>query len=237
MGEDKVSQVDLGLLAERLSALVGRVVDDLGRQTDTGLAVDAFVAEISGQCAELESEIEATTVAKAGLEAMLTTYLGRYGDRADKMPDVIRFRSIMAEKVRRLDQLREEMAQRAARIEQVLADLAATANQANDSLAELEQALFAVKATRQALLEKVLADKDKIKQVAERFWPVAVGGEGPRINLTDDALGAAVDRAVAAVAPEQTEMSDLLRQVLGSIKDVDLRRVIADKVGPTELDG
>ncbi len=228
-----MTPADLETLGERLLALVETVVEDLRSQEETSVEIESFVAEMLEGCTRLEAEIEATTVAKAGLEGMLTAYASRYGEAADSMPDVIRFRAILAEKVRQLDALRETMAERAQRIETALSELSAAANRTEDSLAELEQALFAAKASREAVRDKLLDDMDKIHALVDRFWPVQDGGQdSPRINLSRETLHSVVNQVVDSLEADQEERHDLLSQVLASIKDDDIRRVLTEKLEP-----
>ncbi|MBW1713869.1 MAG: hypothetical protein JRJ59_12045, partial [Deltaproteobacteria bacterium] len=183
-------------------------------------------------CSRLREQIETATVAKKGLESILSTYFFRYGDGVQAIEDVGRFKAILAEKERELAGLEEDLAVRGREIEDFIKDLDQRQAAAQDSLESLARVAAEIREARQTGLARLTRDKAKVQAVVDQFWPPQDQAPlaEPRINLPAETLQAAVDQVLNRMEPDQAAREELLSQIVSSIRDEDLRQALSQKL-------
>ncbi len=232
---------ELSARGRKLAGLVEAVTVSLETADGAFRSVEPFLAKVTETCRYLKDQLEATAVAQAGLEAILSAYASRYPEGAEEMEDVVRFRAILDEKERKISFLEEELSGQAQEMEAFMADLRQRLDQVNEALAEVEKALLAVKDLREAGAEQLAQDQAKVQAVIDRFWPSTGPAEpvpdqpSPRINLPLEKLHSVVDEVVARLEAGETERRELLGQVLVEVRDQDLRRVLTEKLNPSDM--
>lgn len=225
---------------EKLASLVEAVQASLESQQESSQETEEFATKVAEVLAYLKEQVEATTVAQAGLEAILSAYQARYGQAAEKLEDVVRFKAILEEKERKLSFLEGELNQQAAEVRARLDELAGRQALAGKSLNELEEALNRIKRLKQASLERLQADRTKLERLLERFGPAEepsrpAEAEPARLNLAPQTLHSIIDQVLAGLAPEAEQRREILSQVLESVRDQDLRQIIAEKLEAPQL--
>ena len=234
-GQNTTYLSDLG---RRLGQLVGAVIKRLSLQEEADQDLDQVLDQVADACSYLREQIEASTVAKAGLEGLLAVYESRYGDQADRYEDVSRFQDILAEKNKKLRFLESELKNQAGRLDEVGRGLDERTEATMAYLADLEEALVAVKQTREAELDRLAQDKDRLELVIQRFWPPpepepeavpdpSSGGLDP--DQADPEMN--VDRVLARLAPEEPQRLELLQKVYDSINSPQARAALAKRTG------
>jgi hypothetical protein len=219
---------------EPLEGLVREALESLQRNGVDPSEVSLFLRQTSETCAQLQDQIEAHTVAKVGLEAILSAYDARYGDRADQNKDVALFRKILAEKEGLLAELEAGYREQARRVGLFLTAMDKRRLSLDQDLDRFQAALEKIRGSHQAIQQGMAADRAKVEAVQERYWPS--NGKSPaepeRINLPKETLHRIVDNALEQVSPDRKVRSELIGQVLSSIKDEDLKTVLSQKMAP-----
>jgi chromosome segregation ATPase len=227
-----MSETYLEDAAEDLVRLVEAAARGLTEQERASGEVDAFIAQAGEVCGYLKSQIEATSVAKAGLEAILTSYSARYGQESEGMDDVIRFKAMLEEKEEKLSLFEEGMDKQAGEVADFLKDLEDRQAAVSQSLEEVEEALAGAKEARSASLDRLAQDQARVKELRDKFWSSAADEEEQRlrINLPPETLHSLVDDVVDRLQPEEAGREELISEILSSIRDQDLRQVLSEKL-------
>jgi len=231
-----MTETDLKAVGESLSGLVEVVKASLAEQEEAALEVDELAGKVGEVCGYLREQIEATTVAQAGLEAILSAYTARYGPSAEELEDVVRFRAILEEKERKLNFLQGELETQAVEVQARLDELARRQERTDQSLDQIEETMTRIGAVRQASLDRLAQDKAKLDKLKKWFRPTediaspAPTKQAPRINLSLQTLHSVIDQVVEGLAPNEEKRRELLGQVLETVRNPDLREVINQKI-------
>jgi len=227
---------DLVLAGQDLTELVRLAARSLEEQSLESAQVERFLRDITEVCSRLRDRIEATTVAKVGLESILSAYQTRYSREAERMDDVVRFKAILAEKEGQLKSLTREMAVQERRVKEYTENLGRGQARVRASLERLDQALNQVRDAQRGSFQRLALDQAKVESVLDRFWPSGEEGSPPqaRINLPAGTLLSVVDQVISRVAANEPDQGELIGQVLSSIKDNDLRRILSRKANAPE---
>lgn len=229
---------DLNDIGRRLGQLVGAVIERLSAREEAGLELDQVLDQVTDACSYLKEQIEASTVAKAGLEGLLEIYESRYGEQADRYEDVSRFQDILAEKNKKLRFLESELKGQAGRLDEVGRGLEERTEATLAYLADLEEALAAVKQAREAELDRLTQDKDRLEAVIQLFWPpqepepdAASGPSHGGLGLDQADPEVNVDRVLARLAPDEPQRRELLQKVYESIDSPQAKAALAKRTG------
>ena len=218
-----------------LAGLVREALDNLRRNTLDPSEVGRFLRETSENCSRLQDQIEAVTVAKVGLEAILSAYESRYGGEADRNKDVLLFQRLLGEKEELLSEMEAALKDQAAKVDDFLIHLDNHRVGLEQDLGRVEEALGLIRDSHHQAWQRMDSDRAKIKAVKERYWPEngRTKGEPERIGLPKETLHQVVDKVLDRVTSDQKIRSELIGQVLTSIKDPDLKTVLSQKIGPS----
>ena len=230
---------DLVLAGQDLIELVRLAARSLEEQSLESAQVERFLQDITEVCSRLRDRIEATTVAKVGLESILSAYQTRYSREAERMDDVVRFKAILAEKEGQLLSLTKELGVQERRVREFTENLGRGQARVKASLERLDQALGQVRNAQSDSFQRLALDQAKVESVLDRFWPSGEKGSPPqaKINLPAGTLFSVVDQVISQVAGDETDQGKLIGQVLSSIKDNDLRRILSRKANAPEEEG
>ena len=74
-----------------------------------------------------------------------------------------------------------------------------------------------------------------MEAIRERYWPREEGPEAPaeRISLDRETLHRVIDDVLRRMAADPAERSQLIGQVLTSVKDEDIREALSQKIIPS----
>lgn len=229
---------DLNDIGRRLGQLVGAVIERLSAREEAGQELDQVLDQVTDACSYLKEQIEASTVAKAGLEGLLEIYETRYGEQADRYEDVSRFQDILAEKNKKLRFLESELKSQAGRLDEVDRGLEERTEATLAYLADLDEALAVVKQAREAELDRLTQDKNRLEAVVELFWPpqepepdAASGPPVGGLGLDQADPGTSVDRVLARLAPDEPQRRELLQKVYESIDSPQAKAALAKRTG------
>lgn len=215
-----------------LTDYLEQVIASLSDESRVLSQVDRFITETSSICSDLQSRIDATTVAQVGLAAILSTYENRYGDEAASLDDVQRFQELLVEKEVQLSDLHQEMTSMGGAARDFLEDINQAQAKVDASLDAIEDALRGLEKLRRKGFETVALNKAKVMAVIDQYWPEGTPSSGPtpRINLPSETLHSVVDQVLGKMTPDAEAQQALLGQVLSSIRDTDLRTILSQKV-------
>ena len=197
--------------------------------------VALFLSRTSETCARLHDRIEALTVAKVGLEAILSAYDSRYGERLADHKDVSLFNGILGEKAELLGSLEEQLADQARRVEGFLQELEEQRAGMDKNLERFEEICQKIRESFRLQRQRLDSDRVKVEAIRERYWPREEGPEDPaeRISLDRETLHRVIDDVLRRMAADPAERSQLIGQVLTSVKDEDIREALSQKIIPS----
>ena len=235
MDKHNHSWADSDETGDWLTDLVKKALENLEQNSLDPSEVGRFLRETTETCSRLQDQIEALTVAKVGLEAILSAYESRYGDEADRNQDVLLFKKILAEKEELLAQLEAGLKDQAGKVDDFLIHLDNHRVGLEEDLSRFEEALGIVRDSHQEVWRRMDSDRIKIKAVKERYWSDngRSRGEPERISLSKETLHQVVDKVLDRMTSDQKIRSELIGQVLTSVKDQDLKAVLSQKIGPS----
>ncbi len=220
---------------DRMEGLTEEVMAIFEESGPDSAEIARFLGHTSETCARLHDQIEALTVAKVGLEAILSAYDSRYGDQAVRNKDVSLFKNILNEKEELLASLEAGLQDQARRVEEFLRELDNHRAGIEKNLGRFEEACQKVRESCRTRNRRLDADRAKIEAIQERYWPES--RERPahpeRINLPKETLHRVVDDVLERMASDRTARSELIGQVLISVRDEDLKTVLSQKMAPS----
>lgn len=225
-----MNETTLAQMGGQLREMAGQVADGLDKRHRLGNSVEGFTDQLDRLCHDLSRKIESLTMAKAGLEALLSGYQARFGGQAEEVEEFGQFRAMLAEKINELEEKKTSLTLRNGDIHQVMDHLNHLDVESGDGLADLEQIVFALKAVRLAERDRIAEGRNRVKSLAERFLPQAEAERKPARRLDRATLSRVVDRAVAGSAPDSEQRRQVLAQLLETVRDESIRSVVAERL-------
>lgn len=197
--------------------------------------VDLFLNRTSDTCARLHDRIEALTVAKVGLEAILSAYDSRYGEGPADHKDISLFSGILDEKAEKLRSLEAELRDQARAVEEFLARLDSRRNDMDRRRERFDELCQRIRLSTELRRGRLDSDRTKVLAIRDRYWPTEEEPEPPRerIDLPRETLHRVVDEVLERLAANPSTRTELIGQVLASVKDEDLRAVLSQKIIPS----
>lgn len=224
-----------GTPADPWEDLAREALESLREQALEPVRVEEFLEETAAACVELGDEIEAQTVTKVGLEAILSAYESRYGGQGVEHQDAALIRTILNEKKNSLAELEAGLRDRKEKVEGFLEDLERRRHSLDTSLGRLEAALGEVREAHLAEGQRMETERNRIEKLRDRFWPPGGGSPVPeeRRPLDRETLDRVVDGVLDRMAPDKEARTELLSQVLSSVRDKELKSALARKAVPS----
>ncbi len=219
----------------RLNGLAEEALANLRQGSLDPSEVSRFLRVTAETCSLLQDRKEALTMAKVGLEAILSAYDSRFGERTAPHHDITLFQSILAEKEDLLEGVEADLQKQAGELEEFLEKLEERRTGLERNLNLFEAEFKRVRDAYRTEERRLEADRAKIEAVRERFWPRNGDspGEPERINLPKETLHQLVDDVFDRMTSDRKTRSELIGQVLTSIRDEDLRAVLSQKIVPS----